>query len=119
MILPAYGCVTIAFILAIVTQFVEVDATSLNVAGFFFIGLSLGSTFIGVILGLIRILQLGKELYQYIRDKCKRTHPNTTSETQLETDHALNGLPIQEKLARRNDIKTVRKSTLNFLHRFL
>ena len=74
-----------------------------------------------LIYGLVRKQSpiLGKELYQYIRDKCKRTHPNTTSETQLETDHALNGLPIQEKLARRNDIKTVRKSTLNFLHRFL
>lgn len=52
----AYEWVIFAFILAIVTQFVEADASSLNEAGFLFICLS-RSTFVGGILGLYRIWQ--------------------------------------------------------------
>ena len=72
--LLTYGCVTLALIFGIIERCADLDAVTLDEMGFVFLILTIGSTLGGVVLSLIQVLQLIKDIYQYL--KSRRTNKN-------------------------------------------
>ena len=67
--LLTYGCVTLAFIFGIIERCVDLDATTSDEMGFVFLILTIGSTLGGIVMSLIQVLQLIKDIYQYLKNR--------------------------------------------------
>ena len=83
--LLSYGCVTLGLIFGIIERYVEVDATTAVEMGLLFLILTICSTLGGGILSLIQVLQLVKDIYEYVKEqraKTKRVLPITDLEPQ-------------------------------------
>ena len=63
-----HSCITFGFIIGIIDQFTEIDATTRDEIGFVFLCLSIVSTFAGGLLGLIQVLELVRTIYRYLKN---------------------------------------------------
>ena len=82
----AYGCITLAFIIGIIDQSSNVDATTINGLGYAFIALCIGSTFAGVILSVVQVMLLIKMLYRYVsKARAKKNQVQPISREDLQT----------------------------------
>ena len=77
-----FGCITLGVVFAILERVAELDAITLNEAGFAFIAASILSTISGVLISLIQILGLVKTIYNYLKEARRRrreVHPISLS----------------------------------------
>ena len=76
-----FGCNTLGFIFGFLE---EVDAVTLVELGFAFLALSMASTFAGILISLLQVLEVGKLVARFIMEKLKNrrnvVHPISLSE---------------------------------------
>ena len=112
----AYGCVTLAFILGIIDQCIDLDATTANEIGFIFLLLTIGSTIAGGVLSLIQIVLLIRDIYQYIKNliaRKRQVHPTPLSEIHSVASFPSPNVETREKLIEGRIIESSERSFMS------